>query len=126
MRVRRFPILLALAATVFAVSVVRSFDQAPPPAPAKQTQAGPTATTAAPRVSAPAAPSTRGTARPPSHTAFSAATKRLFDETCSECHNSFDLEGGLDLSLYNSVETLTTERDRWEVILSKLKTREMP
>ncbi len=58
--------------------------------------------------------------------AFTAATKSLFDETCSECHNSTDLAGGLDVSLYTSVESLAADRDRWDLILTKLKAREMP
>ena len=50
----------------------------------------------------------------------------MFDDTCSECHNSSDPAGGLDVALYRSVETLHADRDRWELILSKLKSREMP
>ena len=57
---------------------------------------------------------------------FTAATKSLFEETCSECHNSTDLAGGLDVSLYTSVESLAAERDRWDLILTKLKSQEMP
>ena len=62
----------------------------------------------------------------PSTQAFTAATKGLFEETCSECHNATDLAGGLDVSLYTSVESLAAERDRWDLILTKLKSQEMP
>ena len=50
----------------------------------------------------------------------------MFDDTCSECHNPTDLSGGFDVNVYRSVETLATDRDRWESILAKLKSREMP
>ena len=72
------------------------------------------------------APPRRAVSRPPTAAAFTAATKSLFEDTCSECHNSSDPAGGLDVALYGSVETLQADRDRWELILSKLKNREMP
>ncbi len=34
--------------------------------------------------------------------------------------------GGLDVGLYGSVDSLAADRDRWELILTKLKSREMP
>jgi hypothetical protein len=64
--------------------------------------------------------------RPPTAAAFAAVTKDLFADTCSECHNSTDLSGGLDVALYGSVDSLAADRDRWELILTKLKSREMP
>jgi mono/diheme cytochrome c family protein len=82
---------------------------------------------AVPRSARPAqAAAPRASAQPPSHAAFTAATKALFEETCSECHNSTDLAGGLDVSLFTSPESLAADRDRWDLILTKLKAQEMP
>ena len=63
---------------------------------------------------------------PPTDAAFKAATKSLFDYTCGECHNSAELAGGLDVALYSSPDSLTADPARWELILAKLKSGEMP
>jgi mono/diheme cytochrome c family protein len=65
-------------------------------------------------------------AQKPTQAAFAAVTKTLFDGTCGACHNDVDLAGDLDLARYRSVESLSTDRERWEVILRKLKAGEMP
>ncbi len=94
------------------------------PAPVKPSAS---AAAAAGKSGAPARAAARRTAAPPpSQGAFAAATKSLFEETCSECHHSEDPAGGLDVALYDSVDSLTTDRDRWELILTKLKAGEMP
>src|SRR5262249_51776701 len=62
----------------------------------------------------------------PSQSAFEAVTTSLFDNTCSECHNKYEYSGKLDIDTYRGVETLTTDRARWELILGKLKGHEMP
>ena len=120
MRLYGFAVGVAATALILAVNV-RSSEQTPADAVKKHPSAA----------SHPPAKSTRTvtprpSAKPPTAADFEAVTKRLFDETCGECHNSFDLEGGLDLSLYNSVESLAADRDRWELMLTKLKAREMP
>ena len=63
---------------------------------------------------------------PPTTAAFKAATDVLFDFTCSECHTSPDPEGGFDLAKYRTVESLSADRDQWELIMKRLKAREMP
>jgi mono/diheme cytochrome c family protein len=121
--VKRVSVVIGIvsAALVLTVQIKSSGQSAPPAAVGKRppvpahSPAGP-ARPAAARVSA----------RPPSAAAFTAATKDLFEYTCSECHNADDLSGGLDVSLYRSVETLASDRDRWELILTKLKSGEMP
>ena len=50
-----------------------------------------------PRDAAARAAAARPAAHPPSAAAFAAATKSLFEDTCSECHNSSELAGGLDV-----------------------------
>jgi mono/diheme cytochrome c family protein len=62
----------------------------------------------------------------PSATAFQAATRVLFEETCSQCHNANDPDGGLDVAQYASSDSLSTRREGWESILGKLRSGEMP
>ena len=62
----------------------------------------------------------------PSTAAFQAATRALFDQTCSQCHNATDPDGGLDVAEYGSPESLSTRRAGWESILGKLRSGEMP
>src|SRR4051812_5147732 len=63
---------------------------------------------------------------PPTDAAFKAATHSLFEYTCGECHNSAELAGGLDVALYSSPDSLTADPARWELILAKVKSGEMP
>jgi mono/diheme cytochrome c family protein len=117
-------VVIACAALIVVVNVKSSGQQSAPVA------AKPQAAVPAPRTTPPAAAARTGAPRavskPPTVAAFTAATKELFDDTCSECHNPTDLSGGFDVNVYRSVETLATDRDRWESILAKLKSREMP
>ena len=115
---------VASTALILAVNIKSSEQQAAPAPPAAQAcrrrhrlPAWSPSRPAPPRAPAPGRPA---------DAAFTAATKSLFDDTCSECHNSGDPAGGLDVALYRSVDSLAADRDRWELILSKLKTREMP
>jgi mono/diheme cytochrome c family protein len=124
---KRYDVAVAIACTalVVAVNVKSSGQQSVPAAPKPGAAAA-----AAPRTT-PAAPAARTNAprtvsKPPTVAAFTAATRELFDDTCSECHNPTDLSGGFDVNVYRSVDTLATDRDRWESILAKLKSREMP
>ncbi|MEP6918868.1 MAG: c-type cytochrome domain-containing protein, partial [Acidobacteriota bacterium] len=89
------------------------------PATSRPAATRPTATLA--RAAVPAHP-----APPPTEAAFSAVTKTLFNETCGECHNENELAGGFDIGEYHSLETLASDRDRWELILRKLESGEMP
>ena len=121
---KRQILAVAVASIVLVLAVsIRSSEQTPAaPAPAaKPRQTAAVRPAPAPPPAAPVA-----AYRLPSATTFDAVTKSLFEDTCSECHNSSDPAGGLDVSLYKSVATLTADRDRWETILSKLRTREMP
>jgi mono/diheme cytochrome c family protein len=113
---------VASIALILAVNI-KSSGQAPPATVKKQLSAPATSRPAVPERAAAARPAS---ARPPSAAAFTAATKSLFEETCSECHNATDLAGGLDVSLLASVESIAADRDRWELILTKLKSQEMP
>ena len=114
-------VAVAAGALILAVSI-KSSGQAPAegkkPVPAAATRAVTSRPAAQPAAKAPA--------HQPNAAAFTAVSKSLFEETCSECHNSTDLAGGLDVSLFTSVESLSAERDRWDSILTKLKSQEMP
>ena len=94
--------------------------------PAKPAPAVKSGTTAA-RTSA-AKPASTSDIKPwiPDAEKFHAAAVPLFDSTCSGCHNSAELAGGLDVEQYYDVKTLTEDRDTWDKILTKLKAGEMP
>ncbi len=127
MRLRNWAIGVACGALTLALAFQlsgRASAQAPQQTASNAGKAAPKPTAAHPAASSRPAP--RRVARPPSQAEFAAATKSLLEETCSECHHSEDPAGGLDVALYGSVETLTSDRDRWELILTKLKAGEMP
>ena len=127
MQLRRFPVAIGVLSSAFVLTVtIRSSEQqAPAPAPAPAPAAAKGSGVAAHSPAAPAGTARPG-ARPPSAAAFAAVTQDLFEDTCSECHHSGDPAGGLDVGLYKSVESLAADRDRWELIFTKLKSREMP
>ena len=127
MRLRNRAIGVACGALTLALAFQWSgpaSGQAPQQTASNAGKAAPKPTAAHPAASSRPAP--RRVARPPSQAEFATATKSLLEETCSECHHSEDPAGGLDVALYGSVETLTSDRDRWELILTKLKAGEMP
>jgi hypothetical protein len=121
---RRHVLAIGLASSALVLAVnIKSSGQA---APSARQSPPPVASKQAAVATEPAAPKPVAKAGPPNAAAFSAATKTLFEETCSECHNSTDLAGGLDVALFTSVESLAADRDRWDSILTKLKSQEMP
>ncbi len=72
-----------------------------------------------------AAPPEAGPAAP-SANVFQAVTRPLFEDTCSECHNPSDADGGFDVSEYTSMQSLVSKRAGWEKIVAKLRSGEMP
>jgi hypothetical protein len=96
----------------------------------RSSQQGPTAPATTSAVAGPAAtpesPGSRVAARPPTQTEFEAVTKSLLYDTCGQCHDDVQMEAGLDLTHPYTVDSLSTDRDLWEVILMKLKSKEMP
>ena len=127
MRLRAVAIGTACIAWLISVNVTSSGQApaAPPSAPIKK-PVQPAVT--APRPVTPAAQvgKPRPAYHPPTDAAFKAATQSLFQYTCGECHNSAELAGGLDVALYSSPDSLTVDPARWELILAKLKSGEMP
>jgi mono/diheme cytochrome c family protein len=134
MRRQPFAVGVAASALILMLAVgIKSMGQAPPASPSASARPSPAAASAGqapPPVRKPtttvAAAKSRPVYHPPAEAAFGAATKSLFEETCSECHNRTDLAGGLDVSLFTSPESLVAERERWDAILTKLKSQEMP
>src|SRR5215217_8092875 len=58
-----------------------------------------------------------------------AEPREIFDfvqKSCAGCHNPGVKSGDLDLKSLNTAETFNDERERWEKVVSKLKTRQMP
>jgi mono/diheme cytochrome c family protein len=72
------------------------------------------------------APPLRSSEPGPDAAAFRKATQSLFEQTCSRCHNSKEADGGFDVSRLQAVESLGSERARWELVLAKLRAGEMP
>jgi mono/diheme cytochrome c family protein len=61
----------------------------------------------------------------PAPAAFAAAT-RLFEDTCSQCHSGPDADAGFDVTRYQSLASLSTDRAAWELIFAKVRSGEMP
>jgi hypothetical protein len=82
----------------------------------------------APRQAAAAVPAEAAPAAmaAPTEEAFAAASESLLNNTCGECHNSFEFEADLDLTAGFTVASLSADRDLWDKILEKLKSGEMP
>jgi Protein of unknown function (DUF1592)/Protein of unknown function (DUF1588)/Protein of unknown function (DUF1587)/Protein of unknown function (DUF1585)/Protein of unknown function (DUF1595) len=135
MRVRPHTFVVGVAAAMLALAVTtRSSEQAPataakaPPVvsrPAPARPGAPPVAAAAPRP-APVAPAAPAVPNGPDPAAFAAVTTSLFDDTCGQCHNDFEFAGDFDISPYYEIATLSSDRDRWEQILTKLTSHEMP
>ncbi len=122
MPVKPYSLAVGVAAMVTLATVgIRSSSQQTPAAP---TPAGTTAA-AAPAAGPTPAPA-RATTKPPTQAEFTAVTKSLLNDTCGQCHDDVQQEAGLDLTRPYTVDSLSTDRDLWEVVLMKLKSKEMP
>ena len=47
-------------------------------------------------------------------------------ENCSSCHGTRRQKGNLNLQAYDSLEALTNDADRWEIVVRKLRDGDMP
>jgi hypothetical protein len=130
-------VIIGTAATVLLGAVhMRSAEQAPAAAPATQqtTPAAQTsrpasgqATAAAPRAPRPGTPAANQPAAAPAPTQeqFDEIVKPLFGDTCFECHNEREANGGFNVRGYLTPESLS-DRDQWDRILDKLRSGDMP
>ena len=104
------------------------------PSPASQAPAAAPAAATPPSTSGPAAapakasrPSAAAASRPatPAHT-FESVVKPFIAENCASCHGPRRQKGGLNLAAYESLEALTNDADRWELVVQKLRDGDMP
>ena len=58
--------------------------------------------------------------------AFHAAVDPVFKNVCFGCHNQSLSSGGMNIQVFLDPESLTKNRDGWEIILQKMRTGEMP
>jgi hypothetical protein len=124
--VKFYRLIVGIAALVLMLAVgVRSFEQAPGAQGNAAPDAPRTAATGAPTSPAPVKPVVARTTAP-TEDEFQAVTESLLFNTCGECHNSFEVAADLDLTTGLTVESLSKDRDMWDLILDKLKSREMP
>jgi mono/diheme cytochrome c family protein len=133
MRLLSIAIGLALAGGVVARG------QGPAPGPAAPPAAS-DPVPGTPRPKAPAAPAPARTT--PAHrpapkaqaTHAAAASSPTFDslvkpfvqENCASCHGPRRQKGDLNLAAYDSLEALTNDADRWEIVVRKLRDGDMP
>jgi mono/diheme cytochrome c family protein len=114
--------LLAVAVCLALAGGAAARGQAPPSVPAP----------AAPKTAAPAKPSrtaataaTAPRAPVPVHS-FDSLVKPFVEEHCASCHGPRRQKGGLNLAAYGSLEALTNDADRWEMVVQKLRDGDMP
>jgi len=58
--------------------------------------------------------------------AFAKSVRPFLAKNCYGCHNARLQSGKLDLEAYKTAPSMTQESDRWEDVLQKLRTGEMP
>ncbi len=83
------------------------------------------AAAAAVRGQAPAAGRPRTVPAVPAHN-FETVVKPFVAEHCATCHGPRRQKGGLNLQSYQSLEALTNDADRWELVIQKLRDGDMP
>ena len=58
--------------------------------------------------------------------AFDTTVRPFLTRNCQNCHNQRVASGGLNLQGYTTVNSIENHRDRWERIVSKIVSGEMP
>ena len=58
--------------------------------------------------------------------AFATTIRPFLEANCTACHSADLKSGGLNLEAYTSVASITEDRERWEKLVRKLRTGEMP
>jgi mono/diheme cytochrome c family protein len=71
-------------------------------------------------------PPARQAQQPPGAAAFDQAIKPFLTEHCYDCHNARNASGGLNLTALQGGAAIGEESERWEYVLLKLQTGEMP
>ena len=122
--------LLTIAIFLSLAGGVATRGQAPAPTPANPVPATTAPRTAAPvstpaRTAAPAKPAAARAAKATAHT-FESLVKPFVKENCATCHGTRRQKGQLNLQAYDSLEALTNDADRWELVVRKLRDGDMP
>lgn len=65
-------------------------------------------------------------APPQADTTFQNTIRPFLATHCFSCHNARLNTGGLNLEAFTTADSLTKDRDRWELVLQKLQSGEMP
>lgn len=58
--------------------------------------------------------------------AFETVVRSFLAENCYACHSEKKQSGGLDLTIFKSAESIVRDREKWDLVLEKLRTGEMP
>ncbi len=59
-------------------------------------------------------------------TGFDSTVKPFLTRTCYACHNDRNPSGGLNIMPYTAAGSMAAQRDRWELIVHKIRKGEMP
>jgi mono/diheme cytochrome c family protein len=113
---------LSIAVGLALAGGVAARGQAPSPAPAPADAAAPVSAPDRPAAKSPAG---KRTAATPGH-GFDSLVKPFVAENCASCHGPRRQKGGLNLAAYDSLEALTNDADRWELVVRKLRDGDMP
>src|SRR6185295_3330572 len=62
----------------------------------------------------------------PGDAAFQKNVVPVLAKTCSPCHNSQVASGGLNVANFQKRNSLTENREAWEIIARKVRSGEMP
>ena len=57
---------------------------------------------------------------------FEQSVQPILSKTCTPCHNDRLASGGLNLTPFSTLSSISEHRDDWERILQKIRTGEMP
>ena len=80
---------------------------------------------AAPKPAKPAAASAAGKAPGQAHS-FDTVVRPFVMEHCASCHGTRRQKGNLNLQAFDSLDKLTNDADRWEMVVEKLRDGVMP
>lgn len=64
--------------------------------------------------------------QPQSKGVFEASVLPFLEENCTFCHSAAKQSGGLDLSVLKTVDSLARQREKWDMVLQKIESGEMP
>jgi mono/diheme cytochrome c family protein len=73
-----------------------------------------------------AGPSSHQAQRSQGNNSFARSVQPFLAQNCYACHNAQIKTGGLNLEAYKTAASITQDREKWERILEKLRTGEMP